>query len=207
MRVSPISAEPISAAADAVNACRSSCWHAAMIEIARHSSRQKLRQPAGEISMSRCAFALTARTNFDRSRSKRLRVLRSEHARKRVPGIFPALDVAGRQAGKPATEADSDEPFRSACGKRNDLGGTAHLLATEEFETGLAIVRASAERAHHERAAPSARVDRRRNGTGSKRDRARTEKLSFSAPIIEVQGPGIGWRPLAGAWHRDGTVI
>src|SRR5205085_5425111 len=40
-----------------------------MIEIARHSSRQKLRQPAGEIAILRWASALTARTNLDRSSS------------------------------------------------------------------------------------------------------------------------------------------
>lgn len=70
--VSPMSSEPMRATADAVSAGRTSCWLAAMIEMARHSSRQNPAHPDAAISMSRSALALTARTNVERFISKAL---------------------------------------------------------------------------------------------------------------------------------------
>ena len=74
-------------------------------------------------------FDVAARAGFDGAdefreiEQQRFGMLGSKHAGKRIPGIFPAFDIAGRKSGEPAAEAHRDEPFGCARGERNDLGG------------------------------------------------------------------------------------
>src|SRR6185312_2549726 len=115
-----------------------------MIEIARHSSRQKLRQPAGEISISRWALAFTARTNFDKSSSSVLACSGPSMPEKEFQAssqhlISPVESPASQQRKPTATSLSG---ARAGSGTILPLGFAVSLLALEIELVMIAALRA-----------------------------------------------------------------